>query len=325
MAFIKAALALMGWAFLCLLILNIPAFHKISSRAVLILLVAALLGNNIPLLPDRPWLALLLWISLSCAVVIPLTLLPRVKCAGIFMVSFLSFYAVMRLITEKIIPILFKNFQKTGWTTVIVWALAILGSFLFVAMAKEDVRLPELKQKVFNWVDRFFGSFILALSLLAPMLLYSDHMGRFFLAAGILTVAVWFLDALLFSWFLNLDLDPPPTQEELEAEQRREERREKRRNSLPAKLVRGTFRGIGITARAGVKVLHLGGAVVSGIADLAGLNVDNPIPDPAPLDPYAQMEKDYREHILPQEKMAAEIENQKNQEAALKFYEENYR
>lgn len=325
MGFIKAALALIGWAFLCLAILNIPILHQVTSRVLLVLLPGFLLGYNVNLFPDSLELNMVVWFAITAVVILPLTLLPRIKCAGIFMVTFVPDYAVVRIIVEKIIPIFAKDFQKTVWTTAIVWGVSLLCTVLFLIVIKEEIDLPELKRKWVKILDRVIASVIVAVSLLSPMLLYSDNVVKFTLAAAIVAVVQYFLDVLLFDWFVRTDFDPPPTEEEMEARARREARREKRRNSLPAKMARGVGRGVVGVAKFGLGTLHVGGKVVTGVANLMGADIDNPIPNPNIItDPYALMEKDYYERILPQREMEEEaMRIQKDTEFANEHYWDN--
>lgn len=319
MGFFKAALALFGWVMLCLAILNIPVYHKISSRVTLSLLLGCILANNITLFPENLWLNLLVWIAIAAAVTVPLTLLPRIKCAGTFLVAYLPFYAVMRLIVDKIIPILFKGFEKTVWTTVIVWGVSLVGAVILLISVKDQLALPELNRKWVKISDRVIASVIGAVSILSPMLLYAYKLWLFCLAAAIGAVILYFFDVLVFDWYVRTDFDPPLTPEEEEAMARREERREKRRNSLPAKMLRGA-------GRFGLGTLHLGGKLIVGVANLIGADIDNPIPGPDIFtNPYEQMEKDYYDHILPQREREEEARLQKESEDAIRYYDENYR
>lgn len=325
MGFFKTALSLIGWIFLCLTIMNIPAFHKFTSRAILVLIPGFILGTTVVLFPERIWLSVLVWMAIMVLVIVPLTLLPRIKCAGIFMVTFPCAYTVMRLVVDKIIPLLFKNFQKTVWTTVIVWGVALLSTLLFLIITKEDITFPELKRRWVKILDRVIASVIAAVSLLIPMMLYSDNLLHFGLATAVGTVVLYFFDVLAFDWFVRTDFDPPPTEEEREAMRRREERREKRRNSLPAKVARGAGKGVLGVAKLSLGVLHVGGAVFAGVTTLMGLDGSNPIPHPNDIiDPYTKMEQDYNNYYRPEEERQEAARIQRETEAAIKYYNENY-
>ena len=325
MGFFKTVLSLIGWGFLALAILNIPAFHKITGRLILTVLPGFILAGNIPLFPGREWLDILVWIAIMAVIMIPLSFLPRIQCACVIMTTFFPAYLDMKIIVDKIIPLLFKEFEKTVWTTVIVWGVSFLFTFMLLITFKEDMTLMELKRKWLIILDRIVASIIVAISVLTPMMYYSDKLGYFALAGAIGTVVFYFLNVLLYDWYYKTDFNPPPTEEERAAMARREARREKRRNSIPAKVARGTFRGVVGVAKFGLGTLYVGGQVVSGVANLLGADVSNPIPKPNIMDSYAQMEYDYYNYHLPRQQQEEYEQYLKDTEAANKYYDENYR
>lgn len=318
MEFLKTALSLVGWAFLCLAILNIPAFHHIIFRFPMILIPGFLMANNITLLPDSVDLNVLVCCAISLVVILPLTFLPRVQFSGAFMCSFLPFYLIMKIIVTKIIPLVAKDFQPTVWTTVIVWSVSILGALIALVFEKDFMFPRELKRKWIIILDRGAAAFFVAATLLFPMLFFWDNYVRYLLFTIPLAVMQYVLDVLLYDWFLKFTFTPPLTQEEREAMARREARREKRRNSLPAKALRGA-------GRAGLGTLRLGFGVLTGVANLLGADIENPIPSPNSFtNPYEQMEKDYNERIRPQREREEYERIQKETDDAIKFYNENY-
>ena len=327
MGFFKTVLSLIGWGFLAMAILNVPAFHKIIGRLILTVLPGLLLASAVPLFPDRIWLDILVWLGIMVLIMIPLSFLPRIQCACVIMSTFFPAYYAVWIVVNKIIPLLFKEFETTFWTTVIIWGLSFLATFLALVVFKDDINLMELKRKWLIIPDRIMASIIVTISILVPMIQYSDKIGLFILAGVIGTVIFYFLNVLLYDWYCKTDFDPPPTEEERAAMARREARREKRRNSIPAKVARGTFRGVVGVAKFGLGTLYVGGQVVSGVANLLGADMPNPIPKPdAIIDPYAQMEQDYYNYEYPRILQEEYEQNRKDSEAAArKYYEENYR